>query len=53
MAMDMVHMLLVQPQDLNYGWAKSAHIYAQKIALGGVSGGMNIGRGFDTISRLA
>ena len=34
---------------LNYGWAKSAHIYAQKIALGGVSGGMNISRGFDTI----
>ena len=34
---------------LRYGWAKAAHIYAQKIALGGISGGMNIGRGFDTI----
>ena len=34
---------------LRYGWAKAADIYAQKIALGGVTGGMNIGRGFDTI----
>ena len=34
---------------LTYGWAKNADIYAQKIALSGISGGISIYRCFDLI----